>query len=491
MPTYADLWNEQQAALGQSGPSNPVRLIISKGDYVWDSQSSRFVYVEEWEEEHLMDHEELVDETYLTAAPSERHPNSRDSTPPPIAALQPASLQGYVHQPSLWVLDTNTLISCLGLLKALFAALLTRNVAYASSLAYPNHASSRPSSIKLVIPYVVVSELDGLKITRRNNESGRPVALQAREANHWLLSALQKQKRVPIDESGSTLDELLWPLFLQTSTHYSQSKRSKRTNGSSWMSEDALSCDDEIVKFCVDLKRQTTANVCFCSDDINARTKAELDGIDSLGMREMVNALMSNVKNADRGETKWMMVADALIDQWEYQIGTPHDQQPDVTQMQQNVRQPSTGLVDHQNVHSQPLRISSHQTAAPIYNDLVEVDMQTEDHASGPQTCTIPIFPSPVQHVPSAMRFSLSAEGRKTTDSMHSPHNAQRMMKQKPDQPTDSPSRYQPEAPTAPISTDQKQAMSESLNPQIDWEDLIEQHGTTSRTGNKQRNSRW
>ncbi len=184
MPTYADIWNEQQRALGQSGPSNPVRLTISKGDYVWDAQLNRFRYDEQWEEEHLMEDEDLYDDNYLTAPASNSDVDSRGPSPPPLSALQPTNLhgtaEGLSHQPSLWVLDTNTLMSCLELLKALFAALLTRNVAYAgASREQHQHAASptRPSPIKLVIPYVVVSELDGLKVTRRKDDSVDPSLL--------------------------------------------------------------------------------------------------------------------------------------------------------------------------------------------------------------------------------------------------------------------------------------------------------------------------
>uniref|UniRef100_V5GI51 PIN domain-containing protein n=1 Tax=Kalmanozyma brasiliensis (strain GHG001) TaxID=1365824 RepID=V5GI51_KALBG len=312
MPTYADQWNEQQRALGRSGPSNPVRLTISKGDYEWDPHLNRFCYVEQWEEEHLMEDEELHDANYLAAVSSavDGH-GSRGSSPSLPATLQnpvlSSSLDGM--RTSLWVLDTNTLLSCLDLLKALFASLLTRNVAYAAAFKQ-GHLHTRPSSIRLILPYVVVSELDGLKISK-----GRSVSSQARNANHWLLSALQKQKRVPIDEAGANLSEDLWPLFVQPSSHYNASKGSRGT--CRWDLNDFSTADDEIVKFCVDLSQQTSSMIRFCSDDTNARTKAELDGIDSFAMREFANALKDNFKNV-RPEDKWTYVADEIIDQWEF-----------------------------------------------------------------------------------------------------------------------------------------------------------------------------
>ena len=511
MPTYADEYNERLLALGQSGPSNPVRLTISKGDYVWDPQTARFRYEEQWEEEHLMEHGELYDEPQLAPSPSNGNADSHDSSPPLITALQPTTLhgraEGVTHQPSLWVLDTNTLMSCLDLLKALFAALLTRNVAYAASVRQSSADPTRPALIKLVIPYVVVSELDGLKITRRQDDSGRPVASQAREANHWLLSALQKQKRVPIDEAGSTLSEDLWPLFVQPSTHY---HRSKRSNGAGSRWEGPLSCDDEIVKFCADLKKQTPSSVCFCSGDINARTKAELDGIDSLGMREMANAQKLNFQQVQSTEQKWTYVADAIIEQWEYQDGMAqqqpiedsNQQQYHSTQLQHQNGQHLDPTAWHSNgssyIHQMPSQLdpyihsthasnqhtSVHHTAV---NDILEVDMDTEDQHPPPQTGPTPIPLMSVHPAGQVMRTSPSAEGRGTNDSIHSPHNKQQTSRSRLTRAPVSPSRHQTAAPAA-ATTDTQVSEAEALNPQISWEDLVKQLGPSSRTSNRHRN---
>ncbi|SPO25944.1 uncharacterized protein UTRI_03309 [Ustilago trichophora] len=526
MPTYADLYNERLLALGQSGPSNPVRLTISKGDYVWDPQLNRFRYEEQWEEEHLMDHEELRDDGHVAApAPNANGSfDSRESTPPSIAALQPMTLHGHperlTHQPSLWVLDTNTLMSCLDLLKALFAALLTRNVAYAAAVNQQPPSSAvptRPSLIKLVVPYVVVSELDGLKITRRKNDSGRPVASQAREANHWLLSALQKQKRVPINQTGASLSEDLWPLFVQPSTHYSRSKRSNGV-GSRWDLDNPLSCDDEIVKFCADLKGQTPSCVCFCSDDTNARTKAELDGIDSLGMRELATALKHGFKEVQSSERKWTLVADALIDQWEYQSGTArqpeqqhHQQQNDrqrFGQQNQSIEQrpgqpiwqsaPVHQHISQQDTYTQPLPANechtppfTHIALHTSASEILEVDMDTEEQQL-PTPGPMPIPLMSVHPTRPAMRSFASAEGRGTSDSIHSPHHSQHMSRSRSTRLPVSPSRHQPASSMASVSQDQQPVESEALNPQISWEDLVQQVGPKSRGGiNRHRNDRW
>ncbi|KAJ1033085.1 hypothetical protein NDA16_000363 [Ustilago loliicola] len=509
MPTYADLYNEKLRALGQCGPSNPVRLTISKGDYVWDPELGRFRYDEQWEEEHLMEDEELIDDSHLSAPSSNGNADSSEPSPPPMTALQPTPLLGQAdnltHQPSLWVLDTNTLMSCLDLLKALFAALLTRNVAYAAAVRQQTRHSAvptLPSPIKLVIPYVVVSELDGLKITSHKNDSGRPVASQAREANHWLFSALQKQKRVPIDEGGAHLPDNLWPLYAQPSAHYNGSKRKNNSN-SGYTFQDPVSCDDEIIKFCVDLKNETPSSVCFCSDDINARTKAELDSIDSLGMRELANALQTNVGGGQSTEKKWLLVADALIEQWEYQNGTvqQHEQRQQLQQQvdqysaQQSTWQPI--LTSHASQSPQESAHTHHLTAAPgpspashnaTTTETLDMDMDTEDNQP-PSRAAHPV-PTPIPLTPTHSarpHTRLSPEGRGTNDSIHSPQNKQRSSKTKPRRsPVSKPSH--PAASTAPAAAEQQVPNDEDLNPQVDWQDLVKQFGPPAK---KQRNTRW
>lgn len=496
MPTYADLYNEKLRALGQSGPSNPVRLTISKGDYIWDPGSGRYRYDEQWEEEHLMEDEELIDNDHLTAPSSNGNADSREPSPPPMTALQPTPLIGQAdnltHQPSLWVLDTNTLMSCLDLLKALFAALLTRNVAYAAAVQQQTQHSAvptLPSPIKLVVPYVVVSELDGLKVTSRKNESGRPVASQAREANHWLFSALQKQKRVPIDAAGAHLPDTLWPLYAQPSAHYNISKRKNGSN-SRYTFEETLSCDDEMIKFCVNLKNETPSSVSFCSDDINARTKAELDNIDSLGMRELANALKSNLGDVQSTERKWELVADALIEQWEYQNGTVHEQQQqaqhhiDQYSVQDPAWQPAALLHESQSLQNNPYPQQFTDGLSPSMTpqndsttETLDMDMDAEDNqppsrAAQPTPTPIPLTPAHPARPP----IRLSPEGRGTNDSIHSPQNKQRPSKTKPRRLPISNSSHTA-APAASVSATEQEPNGEALNPQVDWEDLVKQFG--------------
>jgi predicted ribonuclease YlaK len=98
----------------------------------------------------------------------------------------------------------------------LFSQCLSRNVFALSHSTFP------PSPIALVIPHTVLSELDNLKTSSRGN-----VATAAREANRWILSALQTQKKQMYDvyEQGQTRRETIpessWVLHIENTAHTS------------------------------------------------------------------------------------------------------------------------------------------------------------------------------------------------------------------------------------------------------------------------------
>lgn len=104
----------------------------------------------------------------------------------------------------------NTLLCSLQFFESFFARLLSLN-----TLAFSTGSS--PSPVTLVIPYTVLQELDGLKNSRRD------VSSDAREANRWILAALQAQKKVFVkmdlgDGLGKRhlpLEESRWAMHVQ------------------------------------------------------------------------------------------------------------------------------------------------------------------------------------------------------------------------------------------------------------------------------------
>ncbi|PWZ02315.1 hypothetical protein BCV70DRAFT_198597 [Testicularia cyperi] len=500
MPTYADLYNEKLRAEGRPLPTNPVRLTISKGEYVWDAEQCRFRYEEEWEEEQLMEFDEPLSQpvvgqaileegrgnTVLDSSAGERAPEqTRERSRQLRDELSSSSggsemLKALRSDPcSLWVLDTNTLMSCLDLLKALFASLLTRNVAAAQTppALIGTDAAPRPALIRLVIPYVVISELDGLKTSRRKEDSsGKLVASMARDANSWLLSALQKQKRVPIDADGSGLPSSFWPLFVQPSSHSSRF-------GGKGGSFDDRSNDELIIGFCSLLRRDTGQGVWFCSDDVNARTRAELEGIDSLGMRELARGVGDQFSHIESTERRMMHIADALIEQWEYQAGIV----PNVEAPRHPVHYPdpdgnpaNTHLPQHMHPTNLPSAFSGSTDVPDTTIGIIETEMEMADESptmpmalpTSSNSVTPLTLPSRVPIHPYRNPPSASQEGRNTSDSIHAPGYSAIRRGTHGYTYTPHVATHHSTIDASPAPTASAQ-MDEELNPQIDWSDLV------------------
>eukprot|EP00842_Homolaphlyctis_polyrhiza_P006813 jgi/Hompol1/720/HPOL_005426-RA len=140
------------------------------------------------------------------------------------------------------VIDTNVLIANLGLLSSLLLSL--------------------PSDMFLLVPHVVVNELDGLKAstTRESNgrdEAGRPIHQSlrecARKANQFLFTNLS----------------------LHPNRIRGQSKHDVRPN----VPLEALSNDDQILELCLFYDEYVTRDVVLLSNDKNLCVKALMNSI--------------------------------------------------------------------------------------------------------------------------------------------------------------------------------------------------------------------
>ena len=242
MPTYADEYNERLAQAGGVVRSAPVRLTISRGAARGVRPDGTVEYDEVWSEEELMDLEhELVDQL-------------RDSH-----AIQSLAAHGLC----LWVLDTNTLLTAPSL--AWLQDLFTHCYTYAST-----HAA--PPPIALIIPYTVLSELDGLKSSPKPS-----VAYHARLATKWLLTALQTQKH--------SIPEPTWALHVQSASHAAASANAAHTHTGV--------NDERIVALCRQIAAPASASgsqTFFVSEDVNARTRAEIEGVRTLSLETVSKA---------------------------------------------------------------------------------------------------------------------------------------------------------------------------------------------------------
>ena len=124
--------------------------------------------------------------------------------------------------PIACVLDTNYLVARLSFIKDL--------------------ASIMPANVRICVPRIVINELDGLK----NNSSTK---VRARSASNYILQSLVNDTRKFV---GQRLDEVV---------------TSCSTN------------DDQILDYCIYLKRNGTPNVILLSSDRNLCIKSHLEDI--------------------------------------------------------------------------------------------------------------------------------------------------------------------------------------------------------------------
>lgn len=178
---------------------------------------------------------------------------------------------------------------------------------------------------------MVIVELDGLKSSARiaTKPNATQLAAKAQMANRWILDSLRQQKSRTFssheDPDGQhTIPERAWALHVENSSH----AEGRRASPEFW----DISPDDEIVWFALKLQRETHLPVSFCSDDVNARIKAEAEGLVTLSMTDLV----LDIEKTHHGEREHLLREGAvdLLDQWERQAppaiplhlpSTPHE----------------------------------------------------------------------------------------------------------------------------------------------------------------------
>jgi hypothetical protein len=226
--------------------------------------------------------------------------------------------------PILLSVIRNVLLSTLPFLATFFTQCLSRNVFALSNSSFP------PSPISLIIPHTVLSELDNLKTSAKSH-----VGSAARAANNWILTALQTQKRQMYDviESRSrrrqNIPERSWVVHVENAAHATALDGMGRSAGNlvsrsvQWQrgillieTNSSQTPDEEIVRLCVSLNKQAEFDVFFCSDDTNARTRAEIEGLPTFSFKELVRD--AHGKEASKEELA--QLATDLIEQWQSQI---------------------------------------------------------------------------------------------------------------------------------------------------------------------------
>ncbi|MCO5585054.1 hypothetical protein L7F22_038986 [Adiantum nelumboides] len=289
-----------------SANRGPVRLWISKGEVRKDQKGRE--YVEEiWEEEEVMD-TDLVnipeEDAGMQFFSSKRFNNNMNNFARDGIASSLASL-GTGNAGVLLILDTNTLLNALPFCTTMFTQCLARN-AHAMSL-----GKFTVSPISFIIPKVVIGELDNLKTRNYTKES-------AQRANRWILEAIIQQKKrmytpsnAPDQHQTEPLPEIAWALHIENNTHYTKCLQDPLYRDES--------PDEEIVSLCRILQRDSGQTAWLCSDDINAKLRAESEGIITFSVSKWIKDEVGFAIDG-KDESLSRSISD-MIDQWNDQMG--------------------------------------------------------------------------------------------------------------------------------------------------------------------------
>lgn len=136
--------------------------------------------------------------------------------------------------------------------------------------------------VYLFVPHIVLEELDGMKHSERRMETGK-VGAAARQASHWLLETVQRQK-----QTAAAYSRTRWVLHVQTQARRDPLPTTSLVcNSCMWLTQ---TNDQTIVALCAELS-QNHNHVYLVSNDTNARTLAEIEGVTTLSFGAVIEAL--------------------------------------------------------------------------------------------------------------------------------------------------------------------------------------------------------
>lgn len=205
---------------------------------------------------------------------------------------------------SLCILDTNPLLSSLNFLQGLFQRLL--DLSWSALL-----MSTEPPAFRIVLPFFVHRELDGLKkgFSRR--------AKEARDANQWLLGALMEQRKARTIRGIPTsvsLPSSHHPLVIQTS----------RQAVEAVASHPHAPVDERLADLTSSLQKDTSLPILFCTSDTNLRIDVENRGVRTFDLATVLKVINTTPNTAGS-------VLDGpslLLEQWKEQLGIDDEVAP-------------------------------------------------------------------------------------------------------------------------------------------------------------------
>lgn len=176
--------------------------------------------------------------------------------------------------------------------------------------------SSSPPPFVIVVPHAVLVELDGLKKAEFRYHQGRnncreSVAALARQATNWLLAAVGRERKVVLS-SNQTLPRHRMPLLIQTQTQAQEMSLDYR----------GVSVDENLVDVCLTLQKETSLPVIFCSNDNNARTRAEIEEVRTFDLDTVLRCSCSAYSEARKS------AGDRSTTASRWSAGTPSSSKP-------------------------------------------------------------------------------------------------------------------------------------------------------------------
>lgn len=138
--------------------------------------------------------------------------------------------------------------------------------------------------VYLLVPHVVLDELDQLKQSSRSHGSTTIGAL-ARHASHWILDMVQQQKYSRTFEQR-LLEPRRWILHVQA-----LSARGAQHHQLVCRTTLIQTNDQTIVALCAEIHQNCGACIMLASDDTNACTQAELENIPTFSLQRVVSAI--------------------------------------------------------------------------------------------------------------------------------------------------------------------------------------------------------
>lgn len=305
----------------------------------------------------------------------------------------------------------NTLISCLNLLGALFDELFHLNLTALET-------SQAQAPLTILIPNVVVEELDALKNLHRETTLRRSAASRqrmshsvgalARKANKWMLMALQTQKRTtcasPIAPGDRiAVPERSWALHVENKSHALAVQQQAGTDHAL-----ELSADQQIILLCRHLNRFSGSPACLCSSDANARLSAEAEAISTFDLDDLdLTEININSDNDDEERRGWHALARDLIDQWKAQMGLIGN---------------GGGSGGHDDKFNDPMTDDPHPTASMAPSDQTRFDSAHAADTGLTTSTTMLTLSSPSRH-----RLPASANGPARPSPMSARRLAQRI----------------------------------------------------------------